>query len=473
LLVAVGFCCAVPQPSWSQPVVRTVLPSEEYAARRARLFDAIGDGVAILQGTTERPGEQPFRQANQFNYVTGVAEPRALALLDGKTRTTTIFLLPMNPTDVSSKYGPGALYPGDKAARQLGVQKVLPRDAFAGVLAGIAVQGRTIYTPFRPEVLGSASSYDTIHLAKADQDDPWDSRPSQVEAFRLKLMGAAPHSEIRDLDPLIDQLRAIKSAGETAVIRTATGLADEGIVRAMQAAHPGVYEYQLQAESEYTFKKGGAYGPAYFALVATGRNTWYTHYHYNSAALADGDLVQYDYAPDYRGYTSDVTRVFPANGHFTAHQAEYYTIYLRLYQALMGSIRVHDTPLAVTQRAVTRMDAIVAAYPFTDPAVKSAVLTFVDGFRNGKGGWLGHAVGLEVHDVYGNYKTLEPGMIFTIEPMLRLPVEHVAMRLEDMLLITPTGFENMSGSVPVGIKEIETLMKAQKRVGGDPRSSEG
>lgn len=444
----------------AQPVFRNIFPPEEYAARRARVFDKIGDGIAILEGTTERPGEQPFRQANQFFYLTGIEEPRAIALLDGRAKQTFIFLLPENPTDVTSKYGPGALYPGEAAARALGVDKVLPRDALPGMLAALGREGRVLYTPFRPEVLGSASSYDTQLLTRLNHEDPWDGRSGRNEVFRLKLMSMAPRSEIRDLDLILDDLRAIKSEREIAVMREATRLADRGIERAMHAARPGLYEYQLQAESEYEFKKGGAYGPAYFALVATGQNTWYTHYHYNTAQLAPGDLVQYDYAPDYKGYTSDVTRVFPAGAKFNAHQREYYTIYLKLYQALMTSIRVHESPVTVTQRAVAKMDAIVAAYPFSDPNIKSAVQTFVDSFRGKKGGWLGHAVGLEVHDVYGSYKTLEPGMIFTIEPMLRLPAEHVAIRLEDMLLITPDGYENFSKSVPIEPDDIERFKAA-------------
>jgi Xaa-Pro aminopeptidase len=273
-------------------------------------------------------------------------------------------------------------------------------------------------------------------------------------------MGAAPRSEIRDLDPLVDELRAIKSEREIAVIREATRIADRGILRAMHAAKPGMFEYQLQAESEYEFKRGGAYGPSYFALVATGKNTWYTHYHYNTAKLEAGDLVQYDYAPDYKYYSSDVTRIFPVDGKFTAHQRELYTIYLRLYQALMTSIHVHESPVTITQRAVEKMDAIVASYPFTDPVIKTAVLGFVDGFRKKRGGMLGHAVGMEVHDIYGSYKTLEPGMVFTIEPMLRIPEEHIGFRLEDMLLITADGYEDLSGGVPIEAAEIERFMSA-------------
>ncbi|MBU3076841.1 aminopeptidase P N-terminal domain-containing protein [Sphingomonas quercus] len=462
LAVAVALALAPPigmsTAVQAQPVFRDVFPPEEYAGRREQLFKAIGDGVAIIEGTTERPGEQPFRQANQFFYLTGVAEPRAIAVFDGRSRETSFFLLERKDSDVLSKYGPGALYPEPGAAEKLGVTRVLPRPEFAKLLATFARDGRTIYTPFRPEVLGSASSADPRTLARLNHDDPWDGRPSREEAFRLHIMAAAPRSEIRDLDPAIDRMRAIKSAREIALLREATRLTDRGILRAMHAARPGLTEYQLQAESEYEFKRGGAYGAAYFALVATGQNSWYTHYHYNTATLKAGDLVQYDYAPDYKGYTSDVTRIFPANGKFTAHQREYYTIYLRLYQALMTSIRVHETPAAITERAVAKMDAIVAGYAFTDPAIKTAVLAFVDSFRGKKGGWLGHAVGVEVHDVYGDYTTLEPGMVFTIEPMLRLPGEHVAVRLEDMLLITATGYENLSASVPVEIDEVERFM---------------
>ena len=457
-LLAVTLSVSVSAPA--QPVFRNAFPAEEFAARRAQVFEKIGDSVAIIEGTTERPGEQPFRQANQFFYLTGVMEPRAIALLDGRTKETTIFLLAEKPLDVSSKYGPGALYPGDESARLLGVTRVSSREDLTAMVAAIGREGRPIYTPFRPETLGSASSYDTTLLNRLNHEDPWDGRPGREEMFRLHLMEAAPRSELRNLDPILDQLRAIKSEREIAVMREATDIADRGIMRAMHAAKPGVYEYQLQAESEYEFKKGGAYGAAYFALIATGKNTWYTHYHYNTAQLAAGDLIQYDYAPDYKNYASDVTRIFPADGKFTAHQRECYTIYLRLYQALMTSIRVHEAPLTVMQRAVVKMDAIVAAYPSTDPALRTAVLAFVDGFRKRTGGFLGHAVSMEVHDVYGTYETLEPGMIFTIEPELRIPEEHVGYRLEDMLLITPDGYENLSGSVPVEASDIEKFTAA-------------
>ena len=458
ILLAIALTAPMSLPSIAQPVFRDSFPPEEFAARRARVFEKIGDGIAILEGTTERPGEQPFRQSNQFFYLTGVSEPRAIAVLDGRTKETLLFLLPKVASDTDSKYGPGALYPGEDSARILMVNKALARDELPSILAKMAESGRTIYTPFRPEVLGSASSYDTRLLAKLNRDDPWDGRSDRVDMFRLKLMSLAPASQILDLDPVVDQLRAIKSEREIAVIREATRIADRGILRAMHAAKAGMYEYQLQAESDYEFKRDGAYGAAYFALVAAGKNTWYTHYHYNTAKLQTGELVQYDYAPDYRNYSSDVTRVFPVSGKFTPHQREYYEVYLRLYQAILSSIRVHEAAEVIAERAAQKMDAVIAAYEFHDPAIRAAAQNFIDTYRSKKPAHLGHAVGLEVHDVYGTYATLEPGMIFTIEPMLRLPDEHVAIRLEDMLLITEQGYENLSGSVPIEIADIERFM---------------
>ena len=132
-------------------------------------------------------------------------------------------------------------------------------------------------------------------------------------------------------------MRGTKSPREIAILREATRIAGLGIIEAMRDARPGMKEYELQADAEYVFKKYGAYGPAYFALIATGQNTWYSHYHKNTRALDAGDLVQVDYAPDFKYYASDVTRVFPAGGRFNAPRELHH--HLRLYQALMTSIQ--------------------------------------------------------------------------------------------------------------------------------------
>ena len=460
LVATVASSAALPA---AQPVFTgaEIFPPEEFAARRASVMDKIADGVAILQGTTERPGEQALRQNNQFFYLTGVVEPRAIVVIDGRTRKTTLFLEPRNERREQRMLGPG-LSPGTDAAAATGIDQVLARDEFTNAVAGLARDGRAIYTPLRPEVLGEASSSDPAALWRATKADPWDGRISREDQFVQKLKAASPRSTVADLDPIVDQLRTIKSAREIAVIREATRITGLAIMEAMRDARPGMKEYELQADAEFVFKKWGAYGPSYFALVATGPNTYYSHYHKNTATLKDGDLVQFDYAPDYKYYQSDVTRVFPANGRFTPRQREFYTIYLKLYQAVMTSIRPHASAPDILKDAVAKMDAVMASFTFADAKIKEAATAFVENYRRTSptARSLGHDVGMEVHDVSaGPRPTLEPGRIFTIEPAMQIADEHLGLRLEDMILITEQGYENLSAFVPVEIGAIEKLMK--------------
>ena len=451
------------------PVVRVAaqqgftdaFPPEEFAARRARVMASIGNGVAIMQGTAERPGESPLRQSNQFFYVTGVVEPRALLIIDGRAKRTTLFIAPVTARR-ERMIGP---YLGvDAASTKLtGLDAIAPRDSFASAVAHIAEDTRVIYTPFRPEVLGSESASDVQGFVRATKNDPWDGRISREEAFIAHLKSASPGSEIKDLDPVLDTMRAVKSPREIAVIREATRLGGLAIMEVMRDAKPGMREYELEAAAEYVYKRGGAFGESYFPLIADGPNMPYSHYHKNQATLQAGDLVQFDWAPDLANYTTDVTRVFPANGKFTPRQREYYTIYLRLYQALMSSIRVHVTGREIMDSAVVKMDRIVATYHFTDPKIRAAAEGFVKMYRRNPDGTglravLGHSVGMEVHDVRNPTVTLEPGYIFTIEPQMTMEGGELSVRLEDMILMTDTGYENMSAFIPVEIADIEKLM---------------
>ncbi|MBX7186030.1 MAG: Xaa-Pro peptidase family protein [Vicinamibacteria bacterium] len=449
-------------PAAAQQGFTDAFPPEEFAARRERVIAQIGDAVAILPGTTERRGESPLRQSNQFFYLTGVTEPRALLIIDGKARRTTLFLSPATPRRERA-IGP-YLDVNEASRKATGVDVIEPRESFTTAVAKIAADKRTIFAPMKPEVLGSESASDVVAFMRATKEDPWDGHVGRDETFLARLKTAAPDSEIKDLDPILDTLRAVKSPREIAIIREATRLAGLGIMEVMRDAEPGMFEYELEAAAEYVYKRGGAYGESYFPLIANGRNMPYTHYHKNRDRLRAGDLVQFDWAPDIANYTSDVTRVFPANGKFTPRQREFYLIYLRLYQALMTSIRVHATAREIMDAAVLKMDRIMVEYKFTDPKIRETAEAFVNRYRvspNAPAGGprsLGHSVGMEVHDVRNPTATLEPGYIFTIEPQMTMEGGELSVRLEDMILITGKGYENMSAFVPVEPEEIEKLM---------------
>ena len=447
----------------AQPVFRgtEIFPPEEFAARRATVMAQIGDGVAIMLGTTEPPGEMPFRQNNQFFYLTGVTEPRAYAVIDGRAKTTTVFLQPKTVGQDNSQYGPG-MSPGALAAKTLGVDAAIDRAEFTAAITAIAKDKRTIYTPFAAEVLGSQSQGDPTRLWANNAKDPWDGRDSREVTFIAKLKVAAPDSKVENLDTIINAMRAVKSPREIAVIREATKITTDAILATMKATKPGMKEYELQASAEYVFKKGGALGGSYFALIATGPNTYYTHYNRNTSTLMDGEWLQFDYAPDYKYYQSDVTRVWPTNGRFTPRQREMYEIYLKIYQAVLTSIEVHKTPAECVKNALVKMDAAMASYTFTDERIKAAATKMVEGYRTRQATVksLGHNVGLEVHDVGGlQAATFEPGRVFTIEPQFRIEEEHLGIRLEDMILITETGVEILSASLPITVADIEKAIR--------------
>jgi Xaa-Pro aminopeptidase len=219
----------------------------------------------------------------------------------------------------------------------------------------------------------------------------------------------------------------------------------------------------VEAVADFVFKRHNAMGIGYFALVATGTNAAWPHYHSAQSPLGDGDLVLFDYAPELHYYTSDVTRMFPANGRFTPRQREMYGVYVKLYQALMSSIGPGPAAPRLAD-AHRKMTAILESFPFTDPAIREAATRFVAGYARPRNSF-GHWVGLEVHDVGGSRFDGEyrPGMIFTIEPALTIPGERVYIRLEDVILITETGYENLSADLSMEIDGIEAIMAAGRR----------
>lgn len=465
LSIAIALLCG-----WSghaNPLFTDAFPPEEFAARRARVMTAIGDGVAVLQGATEYPAYVKFRQNNQFFYLTGIEVPRAILVIDGRTKQSTAYLPPRNERNERSE-GP-VMVPGDDAVKLTGIERVLDRAAFAADLVALNEQGRTVYLPHRPEALGAATPHAVADHAAASLEDPWDGRQSREAAFIDRVRAKAPSMAVKDLDPVLDAMRLIKSPREIALIREATRIAGVGIMEAMRAARPGQHEYELEAIGDYVFKKHNAQGIAYFGLVAGGTNAFWPHYHAAQKKIAAGEMVLFDYAPDYKYYTSDVTRMFPIDGKFTPEQRELYTVYLRLYQALMTSIKPHTSGRDIRAEAGRKMDAFVAGFTFTHPKHREATDRFVKRFKSGNSNSIGHWVGMEVHDVDAPYEVYTPGMVFTIEPQFFLDVDRTYVRLEDVILITETGYENMSSFVPVEIDAIEKLMKEPGLDGYKPK----
>ena len=445
------------------PIFTEDFPAAEFQARRQAVMDAIGPGaIALLQGAPSPLGYVRFRQTNSFYYLTGVETPHAYLVLNGSTGGSSLYL---PPRDIRRESSEGRLLTADDAelARaKTGVSDVHPTWKLSDHLARLAWSANppVVHTPLAPAEL-AAMSRDLATRGNSDiANDPWDARPSREATFVARLEGRFPRLEIRDLTSVLDRLRLVKSEREIALIAKATRLSGLALMEAMRSTRPGIYEHELDAVGKFLFFRDGAQADAYYSLVATGTNAWYPHYHRGASQLEDGDLILMDYAPDIGYYTSDVTRMWPVNGVFNEWQRDLYGFYLATYRAVLDAIRPGDVA-TVMGEAATRMEEIVRDWPFTKPHYRPAAEAFVAAYRRraaGRPNGMGHGVGMAVHDVGNADGTLTPGMVFTIEPQFRVPEDRIYIRLEDVIVITEDGAENISDFVPMDMEGIEALM---------------
>ena len=436
---------------------------EEFAERRAHIYDEIGpDAAAVLQGAPSPEGYVRFRQSNEFYYLTGIEVPHAYVVLDGASRRTTLFLPHRNE---GRERGEGRMLSAedeDFLVEHAGFDAVTGSDRLAEALGRLARSVDALYTPLSPAE-GLAESRDLGVRTIADiASDPWDGRPSREGQFANLLRLRFPQFKVEDLSPILDEMRLIKSENELALIRKATVLSGLALMEGMRSTEPGVREYEIDAAAKYIYHRNGAQGDAYYSLVAGGPNAYRPHYHAGRDILESGDLVLMDYAPDVRYYMSDVTRVWPVNGTFTPDQRDLYAFYLAAYRAILDHIGPGLTASEIIDRAAEDMDAILERSEFSKPEYRRAAESFVEGYRS-RGdreyASLGHWVGMATHDVGRNEGPLRAGMVFTIEPALRVPEEEIYIRLEDLIIITENGKEIVSDFVPMEIEEIEAVMR--------------
>jgi Xaa-Pro aminopeptidase len=439
-------------------------PPEEFAARRAAIYKAIGpSGLALLQGAAVPPGYTRFRQSNEFYYVCGVEVPHAYLLLDGATSRATLYLPHRNERREQGEGKVLSAEDADELKRMSGVDAVAGTDLLGEHLARAArASGRALFTPLSPAE-GAAMSRDLAIRAVGERAaDPFDGEPSREGTLAERLRTRFPQFELRDLSPTLDSLRLIKSARELALIRKATRLSGLALIEAMRSTAPGIYEHELDAMAKFVFYRNGAQGEAYYSLIASGTNAWYPHYNAGKRQMRDGDFLLMDFAPDVGYYMSDVTRMMPVNGTFSTWQRELYGFYAAAYRTVLDAIRPGVTAQVVIQDAVKRMDAVLAAATFSKAAYEAAARRFVESYRaqaSDPRATLGHWVGMATHDVGSDAGPLRAGMVFTIEPEMRVPEEKIYIRLEDLVVITSSGKEVVSDFVPAEMDAIERLMK--------------
>ena len=437
------------------------IPKAEYARRRKALMAQMEpNSIAILPAAPvyirNRDVEHVYRQDSDFQYLTGFPEPEAvLALIPGREHGEyVLFCRERNP---ERELWDGLRAGQEGAVSQYGADDAFPIGDIDDILPGL-IEGR-----------------DRVYYAIGCNQE-FDHRLMEwINLIRSKArQGAQPPNEFVALDHLLHDMRLYKSAAEAKVMREAAEISARAHVRAMQACRAGLYEYHLEAELDYEFRKGGAKMPAYGSIVAAGRNACILHYRENDAPLKDGDLVLIDAGCEIDCYASDITRTFPVSGTFSAEQKAIYELVLAAQEAAFKEIapgkhwnEAHEATVRVITAGLLELGLLEGAL---DELI--AAEAYKPFYMHRAGHWLG----MDVHDV-GDYKVggawrvLEAGMAMTVEPGIYIAVDNeqvakkwrgIGVRIEDDVLVTRSGCEILTGGVPKSVAEIEALMAAAR-----------
>jgi Xaa-Pro aminopeptidase len=391
----------------------------------------MGTGIAVLRSAEQRsiegdyPQDSDYREKNDFFYLTGIEEPGAYLVLVADSTNSTALYLP--PRDSSKEQWTGVrLGAGDEARRLTGINDVRSADSAEAQIKRLVLRS------------GSAAGRGGLFVERGKE--------SAADPFQRSLV-LDSDARIASLDREIAALRLVKDAEELRRLRKAIDLTTEAERRAMRMARPGVWEYELEATIESTFRSGGAERVGFPSIVGSGPNSTTLHYDKNRRQTQPGDLVVSDIGAEYGYYSGDVTRTFPVSGRFTDRQRKIYELVLATQQNAIDSVRPGMT--------VGRLNAIARTYMREHSGSLCAPVTCDRYYPHGLSHWLG----MDVHDV-GNYATpFEPGMVLTVEPGIYLAKEGLGVRIEDDVLVTPSGHEVLSAAAPRTPDEVEAAMR--------------
>lgn len=421
----------------------------EYAARRSSLMTQIGDGAAIILGATEVSSDVAFRQGHDFFYLTGVEIPDAVVVVDGLRKESVLFFT------MDEKTADGFAIPVELIRNPVaytGIERAMPVEQLNGYLAGLANRNKVLYTLFKPEEIGPENSNEKFNaLQKSMTLNTWDGRLTRELQFVKQLRDRLPQAEVRDVSPIVWNMRKYKSPAEIAIMRDVARLGVEGHKALIRSTRPGIAENALSAVFDFVTGMGGARGLAYYTIIMSGKNHAYGHYHGYDRVLADGDFLILDAAPDYGNYHVDISTSFPASGTFSARQRELYEAALVVHDAAIENYRP-----GITLRDVgLKMQAALEAKGLQRFAKDFASIIRYGGYN--------HSIGMATHDVMGTFagpdEVLKPGFVFACDIQIYRVDEQIGVRIEDTVAITETGHEVLSLGAPRTVAEIEALKK--------------
>ena len=426
-----------------------------YTARRLRLASAMGEGIAVIPTAPERirnrDSHYPYRFDSHFWYLTGFSEPEAvLVVVAGPEPRSLLFC---RERSEEREIWDGFRHGPEGARERYALDATYPISALDAEMPNLLAEQPVIHYP-----LGA--------------DPAWDARVMQwLNAVREKARtGVAAPSRAHDVRALVDEMRLVKDEAELAAMRHAASISASAHRRAMRAARAGKFEYEIEAELLYEFRRRGAQFPAYSPIVAGGANGCVLHYVFNDAVLRDGELLLIDAGCELGGYAADITRTFPVSGRFSAAQRDVYALVLAAQRAAMGEVRAgkrwnepHDAAVRVLAQGM--LDLKLLSGSLDETLEKETYKRF---YMHRTGHWLG----LDVHDTgdykrAGEWRALVAGMTLTVEPGLYIraaddvpeALRNIGIRIEDDVRVTEAECEVLTAEATKDVEEIEALMR--------------
>ena len=409
-----------------------------HAGRRAALRSKLGKGLILVRGLPDTRDYVNFRQDKTFWYLTGIESPDATLLMDAETGLEVLFLPPHDP--MQETWEPARWDAGDAWIPELsGLRTVKDNAELFTVLAELAADREVIHVPLDPFITLSGAADRASRADGLQIRDPLDGRPTREQRLADELAKRFP-LRVENCANALYELRLVKTPEELAALRRAAHAGALAMVEAMRSTRPGLGEWDLRAVMDLVHRRAGGDGPAYDAIVGSGPNSVVLHYWLDNRVMQPGEMICLDYGPEVDHYTTDITRSWPTDGQWTPRMVELYDAVLAAQAAGIAAARP-GVRLADVEDAC---NAVIAERGF-------AHLT-----RHGNCHW----VGLEVHDTADYGSVLEPGCVFTIEPGLYDSEQHIGIRVEDVVVITPDGCEVLTGLVPKDRASISALVSA-------------
>jgi Xaa-Pro aminopeptidase len=417
--------------------------------RKRYVKQLLPESVAIFNSNDEMPrsadGNFPFRQNSDLLYLSGIDQEQTVLVIapDCPVPEYREVLFLRKTNDIIAVWE-GHKYTKDEARNASGIQNVYWLDDMAPIMTIILNHSKNIY----------------LNL---NENDRFSSEvPYRDLRYANDLKNKYPNHNYQRSAPIMADLRAVKSSIEVELLQTACDITDKAFRRVLGFLKPGVMEYEIEAEITHEFLWNRATCHAYGAIIASGASANILHYTSNNNECRDGELILLDFGAEYANYAADLTRTIPVNGKFTKRQREVYDAVLRVMRAAAKMLVVGNTIPKYHEEVgkIMEQELIGLGLLKADDVKKqdSKSPLYKKYFMHGTS----HFLGLDVHDIGDRYKPMQAGMVFTCEPGIYIPEEGFGIRIENDILITNNGQNDLMKNIPVEPDEIEELMAKQK-----------